>query len=174
MAASGVTISGLEEILGKIQYFEIEAMPAEIRKATRAAAKDVKDAYHANMENINDSGAMSGAAVVRALKRSRKRIGHTVMIARDKLFELYEAYHGRLPNPRKGETDPFFYVTIQELGDETHEGQRPLRRALYDNAARVVAAAREGLLDAIEATRVKQIKAQWVAAKIEKWRAARR
>ncbi len=148
----GFLITGELEINGAIETFERVALPAEIRKGTRAGAKLVEQEFKARVDVR--SGAMRDATIVRALKRSRQRIGHMVKIDRNKLFALYEKRTGKPPTGRKGE-GPFFYPAVQELGDKNNEPKRPLRGALYDNAQPVKHEVATAMLRAINHPKVK-------------------
>lgn len=153
---SGFVIEGIEEIDGNIVEFERVILPAELRKGTRDAAKLVLAEYQARCPV--DSGAMRDAAAVRAIKRTKGKIGHTVKILRDRLFRLYEARHGKLPNPRTGEDEAFFYPAVVELGDSESEGQSPLRGALYDNETAVKLEFSKSVLRAINHPKLKTAK----------------
>lgn len=172
MAKSGITVTGLEEFEGNLTMFTRTVAPAEIRKGTRDAANLVLQEYkvrceqHSNIvENTIEggrgdanTGAMRDAAVVRAVKRSRIRIGHAVKILRDRLFALYAARKGHPPNPRRGEREPFFYPAMVELGDKDHQAERPLRGSLYDNETAVKTEFSKSLLRAVNSPKIKHKK----------------
>lgn len=153
MAKTGLVITGIEEFEGNLTTFEKVAFPAEIRKGTRDAAKLVLEEYKARVPV--KSGSMRDAAVVRAVPRSRVKIGHTVKILRDRLFQLYEARTGKPPASRKQDDEPFFYPTMIELGAQEAEAQRPLRGALYDNEQAVMVEFSAGMLRAINHPKIK-------------------
>jgi hypothetical protein len=158
MAKKAFTVSGVVEVQGALVRFERDVLPAEMRKGTRAAAKKVLEKYKLNAGEHADSGAMRDAAAVRAMRRSRKRIGHSVVIRRLKLFALYLARRGRLPGRRKGESQPFFYPAVVELGDSRTTAEKPLRSALYGNTAAVKAEFARAMIAAINNRLVKATK----------------
>ena len=153
MAKTGLYITGVEEIDGRLMEFERVVFPAEMRKGTRDAAKLVLAEFQARCPVR--SGAMRDSAVVRAITRSRNKIGHTVKILRDRLFRLYEAATGKPPDKRKNDDEPMFYPAVVELGDKDNEPQRPLRGALYDNENAVKVEFSRGMLRAINHPKVK-------------------
>jgi len=154
-ARGGIEVTGFAEFEGNLIQFERVVAPAEIRKGTRDAAKLINQEYRANQEEHSDSGAMRDASAVRAMKRSRVKIGHTVTILRDRLFRLYQSRKGRLPGSRAGESEPFFYPIVVELGDKDTEAEAPLRRGLYDNANAVRAEFAKSLLRAVNHPKIK-------------------
>ncbi len=120
---------------------KLRAMPAAMqRKLVRgglrkAAKRDEREFKRIVHTEAHDTGALEKSTKIRAMKRSRVKAGVSVLIDRDKLFANYAAKHeGKQPHPAAGEKDPFYYPSVIEFGDETHEPVRPMRRALYDNA----------------------------------------
>lgn len=107
-----------------------------VRGALRKSTKRITKEYQRLVaDEAYDTGALAKSARAKALKRSRKRVGVAMFIDREKLFARYAAKHGKPPHPAKGSSDPFYYPAVVEFGDKTHEAVRPMRRALYDNAA---------------------------------------
>ena len=153
-----IEISGALEIEGALFYFEREALPAEARKGTKAAAQLVLAEYQANVQEVSKSGSMRDAAKVVAMKRSRRKIGHKVKIDRNKLFKLYEARTGKPPGSRKGDSEPFFYPVMVELGGIHLEPKAPLRRGLYDNKNQILVEFSNAVLRAINNPKVKKKK----------------
>lgn len=153
MAKSGIVVTGLEECDGNLMTFERVVFPAEIRKGTRAACKLVEQEFKVRCPAR--SGAMRDSTAVRAVPRSRNKIGHTVKILRDRLFRLYEARTGRPPGSRREDDEPFFYPAIVELGDQDNEAERPLRGALYDNENAVKVEFSRGMVRAVNHPKIK-------------------
>lgn len=158
MANNLVIVTGYKEIDAKLRSFPAKVQRKYLRTATRNAAK--KCLAEARRNTPVDSGAMRDSLKVRAVKSKRKsvlrrrgleaEIGHSVVIDRDVLFDLYQARHGGdLPSPRSGDNEPHFYPASVELGDENKEGERPLRKALYDNKAKYMAEFRAQMLAAL-------------------------
>lgn len=153
---SGITITGVQEIMGNLETFTREVAPAEIRKGTRAAAYLVMREFQARVPV--KSGSMRDSVKVRAIKRTRKKIGHTVVLDRNKLFKLYEARTGKKPTARTGDSEPFFYPAVVELGDKDHQADRPLRGALYENETAVKHEFAMSLLRAVNHPKIKHKK----------------
>jgi HK97 gp10 family phage protein len=124
----GMTIDGADELMAAIDAIVSEDGPkginAALRKATRKAVKEivlpaVKDAIPV------DSGFLEDNLQVRAIKRARGRVGHSVGFP-DPLFQ--------------GDT---FYAGFLEFGFKHRHGfgvpaDSFLRRSLYENEQAVV------------------------------------
>jgi len=152
-ASKGYEILGVQEIDGRLETFVRVALPAECRIGTRAAAKIVHEEFKVRV--AVKSGAFRDASAVRAIKRSRKKIGHKVTIIRERLFRLYTARTGKPPGKRKVDDEPMFYVIVNEFGDEKHEPESPLRSSLYDNERAVKVECSQAILRAINHPKVK-------------------
>jgi hypothetical protein len=140
MASQLVFVTGLAQLDAKLAQLEPKLQKKFTRKALRAVAKKVVDAIKAiiQVEAFN-KGVLYKAFKVRALKRSRGRVGVSMFVDREKLFADYTAAYGHPPNPAKGDEDPFYYLAAIEYGYQRKGGEkvtaiRPMRRGLYDNA----------------------------------------
>lgn len=135
MAKQFVIVTGYAQLDAKLR-----GMPAAIQKKfvrgglRKGSKRIVREFQRIVRAEAFDTGVLSRAAKPKALKRSRKRVGVSVFIDRDKLFAKYAAKHGRPPHPSKGSSEPHYYAASIEFGTEHQEPVRPMRRALYDNA----------------------------------------
>ncbi len=134
MAQGPVFVTGFKEIDAKLRALPNALQRKFVRKALKKSGKrDAKETKKIIHEEAHDTGAYEQAIKVRALKRSRTRIGVAVIIDRDTYFAKYEEKHGKPPNPAAGETEPFFVPAVLEFGSEHKQPIRASRRALYDN-----------------------------------------
>ena len=130
-----VFVTGDKELNAKL----IQMTPALQRKFVNGAAKKggkrlLKEAQRIAKAEAYDTGAFYKSLKTKALKRSRKRVGVSLFIDRDKLFANYAKTHdGKKPHPAAGQKEPFYYVSALEFGTDTHPPVRGLRKALYDN-----------------------------------------
>lgn len=132
-----VIVTGFKELDAKLRTMEPKLQRKFIRGALRKGGKRLQqEAKRIIRTEAKDTGALEkSVGAPKALKRSRKRIGVSVMPDRDKLFANYRAKHGgKAPSPMAGHNDPHYYAASIEFGTETQEAVRPFRRALYDNA----------------------------------------
>jgi len=139
MAAAGklVFVTGFPQLDKKLREMPPALQRKFVRGGLRRGAKRVAAlAKRIILNEAKDTGALEESIKVLALKRSTKRAGIAIMPNRDKLFAKYAARHeGRLPNPAKGETDPFYYAAAIEFGTEKQPAVKPFRRALYDSSS---------------------------------------
>jgi len=117
--AGGVVITGVKEL-----DLKLAGMPARLQKklsrqATRKAAKDIV-LPDAKRNVPHDTGDLERSLTVRAIKRSRSRVGHSVE-TKDGFFKGNQFYGGFI-----------------EFGwDDKPEGDPFLRPALYGNENRI-------------------------------------
>lgn len=134
-AKAAIFVTGDKELDRAMRRFAEEdnkGAKKAVRQASRAASKIVADDYKRRVPV--DSGALKASVTVRALKRSRVRIGTRVVVPQDKLFKQYAKRHGgKEPSPRKGETTPFYYPSVLEFGDGVRPGKRFLTKSLREN-----------------------------------------
>lgn len=130
-----VVVTGHKEIDAKLRSMPAAMQRKLVRGALRKSAKrEQQDFKRIVRQEAYDTGALQRSTKIRATKRSRVRVGVSLVIDREKLFQEYEKQHGHKPTPRKGESEPHFYPVEIEFGDESQAAVRPLRRSLYDNA----------------------------------------
>lgn len=129
-AGTAIIITGVKEIDDKLHKFEGKVQKKALRKATRAAAKFVRD--DAKALAPHDTGQLEASIKVKAIKRQRGKIGHAVMTG-EGLF--------------KGET---FYGGFVELGTQRMRADPYLRPALYGNEKETLARFRVEMKKAID------------------------
>lgn len=127
-------VTGSKELDAKLQALLPALQKKLVRQALRKSAYRAKKAIQEIIKSeAHDTGTLEKNLKVKALKRSRVRVGVGVCIDRDKLFADYEEAHGKPPHPAKGRTAPFYYPSVIEFGDKHHHPVRPMRRGLYDH-----------------------------------------
>lgn len=129
-----VFVTGHAQLDAKLRLMPDKLQRKFVRGALRKCAKRVvREAQNIVRAEAYNFGVLYRALKVKSLKRSRKRVGVSVFIDRDKLFAAYQAKYGHPPHPAKGSSDPFYYPAVIEFGSETQEPIKPMRRALYDH-----------------------------------------
>jgi hypothetical protein len=130
-------VTGFKELDAKLRNLPPKLQRKFVRQSLRKVNKRVQQEFKKIVtDEAFDTGALSRSTKVRALKRSRRRVGVGVYIDREKLFANYAKKHGgKKPHPAAGGTEPFFYPAVVEFGSESHEPVRPMRRALYEHEA---------------------------------------
>jgi hypothetical protein len=151
-----VVVTGFKELDEKLKGMPAAIQRKFIRGALRKGGKRaVLEAKRIIRAEAKDTGALEKSVTVKSLKRSRKRIGVSIMPKRDKLFANYAAKHdGKTPRPAKGESDPFYYAAAVEFGTPTNKPIAPFRRALYDNSEVIIAYFRADVLQFIAENKV--------------------
>lgn len=140
MASQFVIVTGLAQLDAKLAAMEPKLTKKFTRKALRNIAKKVVAATRAIVQaEAYFKGVLYKSFKVKALKRSRSRIGVQMFVDREKLFADYAAAYGHPPHPEQGKSDPHYYLASIEFGYQRKNGEevrpiRPMRRALYDNA----------------------------------------
>lgn len=135
-AKGAVVVTGDKEIDRALTHFERNLQRKYIRQATRKATKEIVLADFRKRVPVA-SGAYRDSATVRAIKRSRKRIGHVLVVPRKKLEKQYQKRYGKLPGSLEGREDWFYYPQVIEFGGDEKAGGKAVRKSLYDNAGRV-------------------------------------
>lgn len=130
-----VIVTGFKELDAKLRQMEPKLQRKLVKGALRKGGKRVeRESERIINEEAYDTGALKKSVTVRALKRSRKRIGVQILPQREKYFAKYAATHGgKQPNPSSGQSTPFYVPAAIEFGTKTARAIRPFRRALYDN-----------------------------------------
>jgi hypothetical protein len=135
VAKSFVIVTGDKALDAKLKSLPPNLQKKLTRGALRKGAKRLTLEFKRRVRLVAyDTGAFHDSTKIKALKRSRTRIGVSMFTNTEKLFAKYESKHGHKPNPRKGESRPFFYPATIELGDIDSEPKKPMRGALYDNS----------------------------------------
>lgn len=131
-----VIVTGFAQLDAKLKSLPPNLQRKFVRGALRKGAKRiVLEAKRIVRAEAYDTGTLHKAFKVKALKRSRTRIGVSMFVDRDKLFADYAKKHGgKPPHPAAGEKEPFYYPAAIEFGTDKQPAIRPMRRALYDNA----------------------------------------
>lgn len=142
MARTGV-MTGYAEIDAKLKELEPKLQKKLTRQALRKGAKLTKDDTQQIIEQETDGeGAYAASFKVQAMKRSRTRLGVSVLPDRKKFFAEYEKRYGKQPNPSANETEPFYVPAALEFGykrgDTFVPPVRAQRRGLYDNKDQVL------------------------------------
>ena len=105
-----ITTTGLPQLLKKFADLKNKHIKAALRKGTRAGAKVRARSIKSDLQGHDKTGKTSASVKVRAMKRSRKRIGAMVIVqARD--------VNG-LP-----------YPSFVELGDKSIQAQHTIKKA---------------------------------------------
>lgn len=130
-----VFVTGLKQLDDKLTAMPAAMQKKFVRGALRKGAKRiVVEVKRIIKAEAYDTGTLHKSFKVKSLKRSRKRVGVSMFVDREKLFTNYASKHGgKKPHPASGENEPFYYLAAIEFGTETQEPVRPMRRALYDN-----------------------------------------
>jgi hypothetical protein len=138
-----VIVTGVAELDAALLRFEDKVQKKWIRQSLRRSIKIVKKDFDERCpigvdEDGNDTGVMQEAATIRVPK-GKKRWEQKIAIIIDKvkLMTLYFQKYGRFPGKRKGDSEPFFYPAVVELGDANGNAKRPMRSALYGNEQQV-------------------------------------
>lgn len=135
-----VIVTGLKQLDDKLAALGPKLQNKLGRKALRNCAKKVVKSTQAIVQSeAYHTGTIYRNFKIKALKRSRVRVGIAMFIDRNNLFQEYEEAYGHPPNPADGEADPYYYLAAIEFGYRRPDGSevraiRPMRRALYDNA----------------------------------------
>lgn len=133
-----VILTGDKELDARLKQLEPKLQKKLTRKALRKGGKRVLTKFQDIVDaEAFETGAYRKSAKIRALKRSRNKLGVTIHVDRDKYFAEYEKQYGHKPTPRHGETEPHYVPATIEFGDERHEAVRPQRRALYENETQI-------------------------------------
>ena len=129
-AGAGIALTGDKALDLKLAGMHGRFQKKLSRKATRLAAKDIVLPDAKRMAPI-DTGKLEKSLVVRAMKRSRVKVGHVVQ-TRDGFFKGYEFYGG-----------------FQEFGTKRMKADPFLRPAVYANdlqiRAKYIMALREAI-----------------------------
>lgn len=159
MAKTGVTF-GHKAIDDKLKSLDPNTQKKLARQSLRKGAKLTADDTKQIIEDETDGeGAYAKSLVVRAMKRSRKRIGSSVHVDRKKYFQKYEDEYGHLPNPAAGESEPFYVPAALEFGYIKGNVHVPplkaQRRGLYDNKEQVIQFVRSDMQEVLRQVAVK-------------------
>jgi len=117
MAGKLIVVTGIKQIDRKLKQLEPKIQKKVLRQSMRAGLKEVQAEMKAQVPV--DTGLMKKNVKVRALKRSRKRIGMEVRVG---------AAPGLITHWASGES--FFYPAGVEYGDSTHP-PNPFGRRAY-------------------------------------------
>lgn len=135
-------VTGYKEIDRKLQAFAPKVQKKLLRQSLRKGGKRVLSRFKAIARaEAHDTGVYEKSASVKAMKRSRSRVGVSVVVDRDKYLAKYAAAYGKPPSSAGG-GEPFYVPAALEFGyiarDGSHvEGIRAQRRALYENESQV-------------------------------------
>ena len=132
MAKEGLIVTGDEQLDRTLAALEPKLQKRAIRKATRAASKQVLAT--ARQRVPSDEGDLERSLKVRALKRSRNRVGHQVLVS-DGLFEGDEFYGGFV---EFGTQQRFHKTTGKSVGRIDPGDFDFLRPSLYENRTTVL------------------------------------
>lgn len=165
MPAKTVIVTGDKELDAKLGGLSPKLQKKFTRQALRKSGKRVLTKFRAIVQTeAFETGALMDSASVRAMKRSRTRLGVTIFIDRKKLFRLRQA---RLNKVARKEAianlksqgvkakdakrltsnvtapvrtdDANYYPAFMEFGTPTIAAKKPQRRALYENKAKTLA-----------------------------------
>jgi hypothetical protein len=163
--ASQIIVTGYRQIDRRLLNFPPKVQRKLVRKGMRKAAKKVQDKFKTEVAQAGliDTGAYQQSTSVRAMKRSRVRVGVRVFIDRARLVKvrqrrlkvvgkralkaLLKATDGAdserqtaisamdIENKQKAAENTGFYPAVYEFGTAKRAADRPLRKGLYDNAS---------------------------------------
>lgn len=138
-----VIVTGVKELDAALLKFEDKVQKKYIRQALNKAVtiveKDFKNRVPIGVDaDGNDTGVMRDAAK-KATPKSKKRweFKRGLIIDKARLMTLYFQKYGRFPGKRRGDSEPFFYPAVVELGGPQGNAQRPMRAALYGNEQQI-------------------------------------
>lgn len=140
MAKQGlVVVTGFKELDAKLRGMPNAVQKKFIRGALRRGGKRLtQEAVRIVQAEAYDTGTLAKSIKVKSRKRSRTRIGISVMPPRDVLFKNYanaqqkdrkKSGNATFAKPKKD-----YYPAFVEFGTDTQPAVNPFRRALYDNA----------------------------------------
>jgi len=150
---SGKFVTGVAELDAILATMEDKEIRQAVVKATDATIKNyVLPAYRANIEAAGfvETGATRDVAKKRRVKRSRTQFGSELFIDRVKVVALRRERGARIGHDKKRGED-FFHPVAIEFGDESHEPERPLWRALKGNVTAALAEFHKYLREALDA-----------------------
>lgn len=145
MAGAQIFVTGVAEL----DFMLAQMEPKQIRKAV-VKATDAVIKHHVMSEykqNITAAGFRETGATADVAKKRRARVkrqpgrlvfGSELYIDRVKVVELRRERGGRIGHDSKRNED-FFHPVAIEFGDESHEPERPLYRALKGNTQKALA-----------------------------------
>lgn len=144
MARTGV-MTGFAEVDAKLKELEPKVQKKFTRQALRKGGKLHKEDTQSIIEQETDGeGAYAASFVVKSMKRSRSRIGVSVMPDAKKYFQEYEKRYGKEPNPspKHDANRPHYVPASLEFGwmsgDTYIPPVRAQRRGLYDNKEKYI------------------------------------
>ena len=135
-AGTGIMVTGDRELDAKLKGMPGRMQLKLSRKATRRAARGIILPDARAMAPV-DTGALEKSLVVKAIRRSRTRIGHSVQ-TKEGFFQ--------------GEQ---FYGGFQEFGTKTMRADPFLRPALYSNETPIKALFVKAMKESIKEEAVK-------------------
>jgi hypothetical protein len=159
MAKTGI-VTGWAEIDAKLKSIDPTTQKKLMRKSLRKGAKLSRDEAAQIAEQETDGeGAYAKSLTVKAMKRSRTRIGVSVIPDRKKYFAEYEKRYGKQPNPAANASEPFYVPAALEFGymrgDTYVPPVRAQRRGLYDNSGPIKQMVREDMQEVLRETAAK-------------------
>jgi HK97 gp10 family phage protein len=119
---------GFSELAAKLKELPVKVEKKVIRTALRSGTKIIADATKANAPVL--TGTMKRAITVRAMKRSRNRIGFMVTFNKrytDKLVRM-----SKTRTTKKGTPVRYFYPAAIEYGTK-HAPAHPFMRPAFDS-----------------------------------------
>lgn len=159
MARTGI-VTGWAEIDAKLKSIDPTTQKKLMRKSLRKGAKLSRDEAAQIAEQETDGeGAYAKSLTVKAMKRSRTRIGVSVIPDRKKYFAEYEKRYGKQPNPAANSSEPFYVPAALEFGymrgDTYVPPVRAQRRGLYGNSGPIKQMVREDMQEVLRETAAK-------------------
>jgi hypothetical protein len=152
MAKTGV-MTGVAEIDAKLKLLEPKLQKKFTRQALRKSGKRVlADLRQIIRSEAYDTGAYEKSTGVRALKRSRTRIGVSIVVDRNKLQARKLKAQGKVKETKLKDIltahkttidEAHYYPASIEFGYKRKDGTeveaiKPQRRSLYDNKATTI------------------------------------
>lgn len=140
MAKQGlVVVTGFKELDAKLRMMPNALQKKLIRGALRKCGKRLsREAVRIIEAEAYDTGTLARSIKVKSMKRSKTRIGVSVMPPRDVLVKNYA--NAQQKDRKKSGNATFekpktdYYPAFVEFGTESQPAKKPFRRALYDNA----------------------------------------
>ena len=141
MAQQGlVVVTGFKELDAKLSAMPPAIQRKFLRGALRKGGKRLANAaVRIVQDEAFDTGTLAKSIKVKALKRTKARVGVEVMPSRDVLFKNYakaqQKARGKSGNATFAKPKTAYYPAYVEFGTDSQPAIKPFRRALYDNAA---------------------------------------
>lgn len=136
-----VSVTGFKDIDDKLRKLPDAVQKKFLRGAMRTGSKRVQKAFVTNVqrEELIDTKAFMQSTKVKALKRSRVRMGVALFTDTAAMYARRQKKLSKSKDKLKDikktidTKEHFFYPAVLEFGDAHHPPHMPMRKALYEN-----------------------------------------